>query len=247
VSATLIRNGRVITATDDYVADLLLDHGVVVAIGRQLTVGDEVKIVDAAGLYVLPGGVDTHVHMENRIGPTITCDTFASGTKAAAFGGTTTVVDFALQTATDSPLGAIARAQGSAEPQVNIDYSLHVIVTRVDNQVLADVRHAMRHEGVSSFKMFMAYPGVMMADDAAIFQMLRQVGADGGMLALHAENGTVIDFLIKEALAAGHTSPRYHALTRPAVMEAKPRTAASAWLNSRRHRFTSCTCPRTRR
>jgi dihydropyrimidinase len=219
VSATLIRNGRIITATDDYVADVLLDHGVVQTIGRQLTVGDDVKIVDAAGLYVLPGGVDTHVHMENRIGPTITCDTFASGTKAAAFGGTTTVVDFALQTATDSPLGAIARAQGSAEPQVNIDYSLHVIVTRVDEQVLADVRHAMRHEGVTSFKMFMAYPGVMMADDAAIFQMLRQVGADGGMLALHAENGTVIDFLIKEALAAGHTSPRYHALTRPAVME----------------------------
>jgi dihydropyrimidinase len=219
VSATLIRNGRIITATDDYVADILLDHGMVEAIGRQLIVGDDVDIVDATGLYVLPGGVDTHVHMENRIGPTITCDTFASGTKAAAFGGTTTVVDFALQTATDSPLGAIARAQASAEPQVNIDYSLHVIVTRVDGQVLADVRHAMRHEGVTSFKMFMAYPGVMMADDAAIFRMLRQVGADGGMLALHAENGTVIDFLIQEALAAGHTSPRYHALTRPAVME----------------------------
>ena len=114
---------------------------------------------------------------------------------------------------------AIARAQRSAESQVAVDYSLHVIVTRVDAQVLHDVRHAMHHEGVTSFKMFMAYPGVMMADDASIFRMLRQVGADGGMVALHAENGTVIDLLIQEALEAGHTSPRYHALTRPAIME----------------------------
>jgi dihydropyrimidinase len=219
MSATVIRGGRVITATDDYLADVLLQDGIVHAIARDMAVGPDVKVVDASGLYVLPGGVDTHVHLENVIGPTITCDTFASGTKAAAFGGTTTVVDFALQTATDSPLGAIARAQGSAEPQVCIDYSLHCIVTRVDAQVLADVKHAMRHEGVTSFKMFMAYPGVMMADDAAIFQMLRQVGADGGMVALHAENGTVIDLLIKEALAAGHTAPRYHAMTRPALME----------------------------
>ena len=219
MSTTLIRGGRVITATDDYVADVLLQDGIVHAIARDMAVGPDVTVVDARGLYVLPGGVDTHVHLENVIGPTITCDTFASGTKAAAFGGTTTVVDFALQTAADSPLEAIARAQRSAEPQVCIDYSLHCIVTRVDAQVLADVKHAMRHEGVTSFKMFMAYPGVMMADDAAIFQMLRQVGADGGMVALHAENGTVIDLLIKEAIAAGHTAPRYHAMTRPALME----------------------------
>ncbi len=218
-TATLIHNGRVITATDDYVADVLLKDGIVHTIGQHLEVGEDVQVVDATGLYVLPGGVDTHVHMENVVGPTMTCDTFASGTKAAAFGGTTTVVDFALQTAEDSPLGAIARAQRSAESQVNIDYGLHVIVTRVDEQVLKDVRYAMHHEGVSSFKMFMAYPGVMMADDAAIFRMLRQVGADGGMLALHAENGTVIDLLIKEALAAGHTSPRYHEMTRPSIME----------------------------
>ena len=216
---TLIRHGRIITATDDYVADLLLQDGVVRAIGLQLEVGPDVTVVDASGLYVLPGGVDTHVHLENVIGPTVTCDTFASGTKAAAFGGTTTVVDFALQTAEDSVLGAIARAQALAEPQVNIDYSVHCIVTRVDTQVLADVRHAMRHEGVTSFKMFMAYPGVMMADDAAIFRMLRQVGGEGGMVALHAENGTVIELLIQEALAAGHASPRYHALTRPAILE----------------------------
>ena len=215
----LIRNGRIITATDDYTADVLMQGGLIHTIGRDIQVGEDVVVVDASGLYVLPGGVDTHVHLENVIGPTITCDTFASGTRAAAFGGTTTIVDFALQTATDSPLEAIARAQRSAEPQVAVDFSFHVIITRVDEQVLQDVRYAMRHEGVTSFKMFMAYPGVMMADDAAIFRMLRQVGANGGMVALHAENGTVIDLLIKEALEAGHTSPRYHALTRPAIME----------------------------
>ena len=219
MTATLIRNGRVVTAADDYVADVLMQGGVVHAIGRGLQVGEDVAVVDASGLYVLPGGVDTHVHLENPIGPTITCDTFASGTRAAAFGGTTTIVDFALQTAEHSPLAAIARAQASAEPQVAIDYSLHLIVTKVDEQVLAEVRHAMRHEGITSFKMFMAYPGVMMADDAAIFRMLRQVGADSGMVALHAENGTVIELLIQEALAAGHTSPRYHAMTRPAILE----------------------------
>lgn len=216
---TLIQNGRIITAVDDYVADVLLIDGRIHTIGQQVQAGQDIKKIDASGLYVLPGGVDPHVHLENVIGPTITCDTFASGTKAAAFGGTTTIIDFALQTEADSPLEAIARAQKSAEPQVHVDYSFHVIVTRVDQQVLKDVRHAMRHEGVTSFKMFMAYPGVMMADDAAIFQMLRQVGADGGMVNLHAENGTVIELLIQEALAAGHTSPRYHSLTRPAIME----------------------------
>ena len=219
LSATVIRNGRIITASDDYVADVLMRGGVIHTIGHHLDVGPDVAVVDATGLYVLPGGVDTHVHLENVIGPTVTCDTFASGTRAAAFGGTTTIVDFALQNAVDSPLEAIARAQRNAESQVAVDFSLHLIVTRVDDQVLTDVRHAMRHEGVTSFKMFMAYPGVMMTDDAAIFRMLRQVGAEGGMVALHAENGTVIDLLIKEALEAGHTSPRYHAMTRPAILE----------------------------
>jgi len=219
MTTTLIRNGRVITATDDYFADVLMDGGVIRTIGLGLEVGTDVSVVDAGGLYVLPGGVDTHVHLENVIGTTITCDTFESGTRAAAFGGTTTIVDFALQTETHSPLAAIAHTQRNAERQVAIDYGLHVIIKHVDAQTLADVRHAMRHEGVTSFKMFMAYPGVMMSDDAAIFRMLRQVGAEGGMIALHAENGTVIELLIQEALAAGHTSPRYHASTRPSILE----------------------------
>ncbi|HEX6119413.1 MAG TPA: dihydropyrimidinase, partial [Dongiaceae bacterium] len=219
MTATVLRNGRIVTAVDDYVADVLLADGVVRQIGMDIAVGPDVAQIDAKGMLVLPGGVDTHVHLENVIGPTVTCDTFESGTRAAAFGGTTTIVDFALQTPETGPLGALARMQQSAEPQVCIDYGAHIIIRQVDAQSLADVRHAMRHEGVTSFKMFMAYPGVMMADDASIFRMLRQVGHDGGMVALHAENGTVIELLIQEALAAGHTSPKYHALTRPALME----------------------------
>jgi dihydropyrimidinase len=216
---TLIRNGRIVTAVDDYVADLLIEGGRIAALGRRLVAGPDVREVDATGLLVLPGGVDAHTHLENTFGDSTTCDDFESGTKAAAFGGTTTIIDFAFQNAGTSPLAAIARAQQKAERGAGIDYAFHVIVTHVDDGVLGDMRHAIRHEGVTSFKMFMAYPGTVMVDDAAIFRGMRMVGEHGGMIALHAENGTVIDLLIREALAQGHTSPRYHALTRPSILE----------------------------
>ena len=216
---TLIRNGRIVTAVDDYTADVLIEDGRISAIGRKLIAGANAREVDATGLLVLPGGVDCHTHLENTFGDSTTCDDFESGTKAAAFGGTTTIIDFAFQNAGTSPLAAIARAQEKAERGASIDYGFHVIVTHVDDSVLGDMRHAIRHEGVSSFKMFMAYPGTVMVDDAAIFRSMRMVGEHGGMIALHAENGTVIDLLIREALAQGHTSPRYHALTRPSILE----------------------------
>jgi dihydropyrimidinase len=215
----LIRQGRIVTAVDDYRADLLIEDGKIAAIGHRLEAGPDVQEVDAAGLLVLPGGVDCHTHLENTFGDSTTCDDFESGTKAAAFGGTTTIVDFAFQNRGASPLAAIARAQAKAEAGASIDYGFHVIVTHVDEATLADMRHAIRHEGVSSFKMFMAYPGTVMVDDAAIFRGMRMVGEHGGMIALHAENGTVIDLLIREALEQGHTSPRYHALTRPSILE----------------------------
>ncbi|NPC55970.1 dihydropyrimidinase [Caenimonas soli] len=219
MTATLIRNGRVVTAVDDYRADILIENGQIAAIGKQLAVGPAVRIVDADGLLVLPGGVDCHTHLENTFGESTTCDDFESGTRAAAFGGTTTIIDFAFQDKDTSPLDAIVRAQAKAQAGANIDYGFHVIVTQVDAKVLGDMRHAIRHEGVSSFKMFMAYPGTVMVDDAAIFQAMRMVGEHGGMIALHAENGTVIDLLIREALAQGNTSPKYHALTRPSILE----------------------------
>jgi dihydropyrimidinase len=217
--STLIRNGRIITAVDNYIADILLDDGRITMIGENLIVGEDVTIVDARGMYVFPGGVDCHTHMENTFGDSTTCDTFESGTKSAAFGGTTTIIDFAFQNAGTSPLEAIHRAQATASAKASIDYGFHVIVTHVNDNVLADMKTAIRHEGVSSFKMFMAYPNSVMVDDAAIFQAMRMVGQHGGMIALHAENGTIIELLIKEALEQGHTSPRHHALTRPAIME----------------------------
>ena len=215
----IIRNGRIVTAVDDYTADLLIDDGCIVAIGRALDVGADVESIDAAGMLVLPGGVDCHTHMDNTFGDSTTCDSFESGTRSAAFGGTTTIVDFAFQRKDVSVLEAIERARAKGADGACIDYGFHVIVTGVDDQALADMQHAIRHEGVSSFKMFMAYPGSVMVDDAAIFQAMRMVGQHGGMIALHAENGTVIELLIKEVLAQGHTAPKYHALTRPAIME----------------------------
>ncbi|WP_431128757.1 dihydropyrimidinase [Variovorax paradoxus] len=215
----IIRNGRIVTAVDDYTADLLIDDGCIVAIGRALDVGGDVEVIDAAGMLVLPGGVDCHTHMDNTFGDSTTCDSFESGTRSAAFGGTTTIVDFAFQRKGVSVLEAIERARLKGADGACIDYGFHVIVTGVDEQTLADMQHAIRHEGVSSFKMFMAYPGSVMVDDAAIFQAMRMVGQHGGMIALHAENGTIIELLIKEALAQGHTAPKYHALTRPAIME----------------------------
>ena len=219
MDSILIRNGRVVTAVDDYRADVLVENGRIVTIGETLSVGEHVEEVDASGLLVLPGGIDCHTHMENTFGASTTCDTYESGTKAAAFGGTTTIIDFAFQREGTSPLQAIERVQGVAAEQAGIDYGLHVIVTKVDDQALADMKQAIRHEGVTSFKMFMAYPGVVMVDDAGIFQAMRMVGQHGGIIALHAENGLVIEQLIKEALAEGNTAPRYHGLTRPALME----------------------------
>ncbi|GAA5232717.1 dihydropyrimidinase [Verticiella sediminum] len=215
----IIRNGRIVTAIDDYVADILIERGRIVAIGQSLPAADDTEVIDAAGLLVLPGGVDCHTHLDNTFGDSTTCDSFESGTRSAAFGGTTTVVDFAFQRQ-DVPLPeAIARAQEKGRDGACVDYGFHVIVTRVDAQALADMRDAIRHEGISSFKMFMAYPGSVMVDDAAIFQAMRMVGQHGGMVCLHAENGNVIELLIQEALAQGHTAPKYHALTRPAILE----------------------------
>jgi len=219
MSRKIIRNGRIVTAIDDYQADILIEDGQIVAIGRGLHAGEDTEVIDADGFMVLPGGVDCHTHMDNTFGDSTTCDSFESGTRSAAFGGTTTIVDFAFQRRGVSVLEAIERAQDKGRDGACIDYGFHVIVTSVDQQTLADMQHAIRHEGVSSFKMFMAYPGSVMVDDAAIFQAMRMVGQHGGMIALHAENGTIIELLIQEALAQGHTAPKYHALTRPAIME----------------------------
>ncbi|MDH4256781.1 MAG: dihydropyrimidinase [Gammaproteobacteria bacterium] len=215
----LIKGGRIVTAVDDYVGDLLFDHGRIEAIGRELEAGDA-EVHDAGGLLILPGGVDVHVHMETPMGNGIeTCDSFESGTRSAAFGGTTTIVDFAQQARGESPKAALDRRLAAAETQCCVDYGFHSILTDVNAAALAELPDLVNHEGVSSFKLYMAYPDVLMVDDAAIYRTMRRVGDHGGMVNLHAENGVVIQALVDEALAAGNTSPKYHQLTRPQLME----------------------------
>ena len=215
----LIKGGRIVTAVDDYVADILVDKGRIEAIAREIP-AEGVETYDATGLMVFPGGVDVHVHMETPMGNDIyTCDTFESGTKSAAFGGTTTIIDFAQQFHGDSPKAALDRRLAAAAPQCSIDYGFHVILTDVNPGSLAELPDLINQDGVSSFKLYMAYPGVLMVDDAAIYRTMRAVGDYGGMAILHAENGVVIQALIEEALEQGNTSPKYHRLTRPQLME----------------------------
>lgn len=219
MTKVLIKGGRVVTAVDDYVADVLIENGRIEAIARNLEV-ESAQCHDATGLLVMPGGIDVHVHMETPMGNGIeTCDTFESGTKSAAFGGTTTIIDFAQQFKGESPKLALDRRLAAAEPQCCVDYGFHVILTDVNPDTLAELPDMVNIEGVSSYKLYMAYPGVVMVDDAAIYRTMRKVGDHGGMVNLHAENGVVIQALIEEALEQGNTSPKYHQLTRPQLME----------------------------
>jgi dihydropyrimidinase len=219
MSKTLIKGGRIVTAVDDYTGDILVEGGKIEAIARSLEVEDA-EVHDAAGRLVIPGGVDVHVHMETPMGNGIeTCDTFETGTMSAAFGGTTTIVDFAQQFKGESPKAALDRRLESAEAQCSIDYGFHSILTDVNPDALSELPDLVNRDGVSSVKLYMAYPDVLMVDDADIYRTMRKIGDHGGMVNLHAENGVVIQAMIEEALAQGNTSPKYHQLTRPQLME----------------------------
>lgn len=218
MAEALIRGGRIITAVDDYIADILIKDGRIEAIAHHLS-PDNIDTHDAHGKLVLPGGVDVHTHMQFDLGTAQTVDTFETGTRSAAFGGTTTIIDFALQKQGASPKQVLETRMAAAEPQCCVDYGFHLILTKLTPEILAELPDLINQEGISSFKMFMAYPGILMMDDADIFRAMRAVGEHGGMISLHAENGQVIQVLIEEALAEGNTSPRYHALTRPGILE----------------------------
>ncbi len=215
---TLIKNGRIVTAVDDYQADILIAEGRVHTIGRDIAVGGDVEVHDADGHLVMPGGIDVHTHLDWEFGLSRTADTFGSGTTAAAFGGTTTVVDYCAQIRGKSPMVGLEdwhrRAASAA-----VDVSAHMIMLDVNPQTLADMEILIKQEGVTSFKLFMAYPGVLMVDDGELFRTMRIAGANGAMTCVHAENGGVINVLVEEAVAAGRTAPKYHSLTRPTSME----------------------------
>ena len=217
----LITNGRIITATDDYVADIYCDKGVIQAIGRDLPSHrfQANKTIEARGQYVIPGGIDVHTHLNMPFGGTTSADDFESGTIAAAFGGTTSIVDFAIQYRGQTMRHALDDWRKRADGKAVIDYGFHMIVTELEDAGLGEMDRLVRDEGITSFKLFMAYPGVFMVDDATIFRALRRTGDNGGLVCMHAENGGVIDELVKEALRKGETAPKYHALTRPPTAE----------------------------
>jgi dihydropyrimidinase len=216
---TLIKNGRVITAVDDYKADILIEDEVVSVIGAKLDMEVDLTI-DAAGKLVIPGGIDPHTHMELPFGGTQASDDFRTGTIAAAHGGTTTIIDFAVQTKGHSLISGLDSWHQKAEGKCAIDYGFHLITTDFEDHQIEEM-HTLMDEGVTSFKLFMAYPGVFLVDDATIFRAMSAAGERGGLICMHAENGIVINEIIKHALAKGHTAPKYHALTRPTLAEAE--------------------------
>jgi dihydropyrimidinase len=216
---TLIKNGRIVTAVDDYDADILIEDGKISLIGASLDIKADKKI-DAKRRLVIPGGIDPHTHMELPFGGTSASDDFETGTRAAAFGGTTTIIDFAVQYKGQSLTQALDVWFKKAEGKTSIDYGFHLICTDLPDDRLPQIR-SLIDEGVTSFKLFMAYPGVFLVDDATIYKAMKMAGEKGGLICMHAENGVVIDAIVKEALAQGKTAPKYHALTRPTKAEAE--------------------------
>jgi dihydropyrimidinase len=219
---TAIRGGTVVTATDHYRGDVLIEDEKIVAVTNGGQTADSGpapdRTIDASGKYVVPGGIDVHTHLDMPFGGTTSADDFESGTIAAAHGGTTSVVDFAIQYRGQTLSHALDAWRAKADGKAAIDYGFHMIITELTDAVEQEMDDLVR-EGVTSFKLFMAYPGVFMLDDASIFRALLRTGGNGGTICMHAENGGVIDVLVKKALAEGRTAPKYHALTRPARAE----------------------------
>ena len=215
----LIKNGRIITAVDDYMGDVFIENETITHIGKSLDMEAD-EILDASGKYLFPGGLDPHTHLDMPFGGTVSADDFETGTRAAAHGGTTTLVDFAIQTKGQSTLEALDTWHAKAEGKTAIDYGFHMIVTDLEDDRVHEMK-MLADEGITSYKLFMAYPGVLYVDDGTIYRAMRKAGENGTVVCMHAENGIVIDEIVKRALAEGKTEPKYHALTRPTRMEAE--------------------------
>ncbi|RKE06553.1 dihydropyrimidinase [Catellatospora citrea] len=221
--AILITGGTVVTPTGRHAADVLVDGETIAALFAPglAPVGADVEVIDATGKYVIPGGVDAHTHMELPFGGTFASDTFESGTRAAAFGGTTTIIDFAVQRSGENVHEGLAAWHAKAEGNCHIDYGFHMIIGGVDDESLKAMDSLVDAEGISSFKLFMAYPGVFYSDDGQILRAMQKARDNGSMIMMHAENGIAIDVLIGQALSRGETDPINHGLTRPAELEAE--------------------------
>ncbi|MFK0172587.1 dihydropyrimidinase [Streptomyces sp. NPDC090306] len=224
MSRTVIRGGLVVTASDEIHADVLIEDGRVAALAATGTPAAEAwtaeTVLDATGKYVIPGGVDGHTHMEMPFGGTYASDTFETGTRAAAWGGTTTIVDFAIQSVGGVLREGLDAWHAKAEGNCAVDYGFHMIVSDVNEDTLKEM-DLLVQEGVTSFKQFMAYPGVFYSDDGQILRAMQRAADNGGLIMMHAENGIAIDVLVEQALARGETDPRYHGEVRKALLEAE--------------------------
>lgn len=221
---TLIRGGLVITAADEVHADVLIEDGRIAALAAHgSAVADSWtadRTIDAANKYVIPGGVDAHTHMELPFGGTFASDSFETGTRAAAWGGTTTIVDFAVQSVGHALREGLDAWYAKADGKCAIDYGFHMILSDVNESSLKEM-DLLVEEGITSFKLFMAYPGVFYSDDGQILRAMQRSATNGGLVMMHAENGIAIDVLVEQALAAGRTDPRYHGEVRKALLEAE--------------------------
>jgi dihydropyrimidinase len=216
----IIKNGIVVTATDTYRADVCIENGVVTQIGGNLpAVGAEV--IDAKGCYLFPGGIDPHTHLDMPFGGTVTKDDFETGTIAAAFGGTTTIIDFCLTTKGKTLKSSVDTWHAKSKDKAVIDYGFHLQIVEMNHEKLAELPKMINEEGITSLKVFMAYKNQFQADDETLFKTLIAAKELGALVMVHAENGDVIDYLVKKALEDGNTDPIYHALTRPPEVEAE--------------------------
>ncbi len=220
---TLISGGTVVSPSGRTAGDVLIDGETIAAVlapGQADALGVVADTtIDATGKYVVPGGVDVHTHMEMPFGGTESSDTFETGTIAAAWGGITTIVDFAVQNTGGSVQDALGRWHDKADGNCAIDYAFHQIIGGVDEESLKAMTYLVDNEGITSFKLFMAYPGVLYSDDGQILRAMQTANESGAMIMMHAENGIAIDVLVGQALARGETDPKYHSLTRPAELE----------------------------
>jgi dihydropyrimidinase len=209
----LIKNGECVTASETYIADIRVENEKIVEIGKDLPVTALEKVVDASGLFVLPGGVDAHVHLDLPMADTVSSDDHYTGMKAAAFGGTTTVIDFISQDS-DDLLDLIKKMRQKADPKAAVDFSFHMNITHFSDEVARSIPN-LTGEGIASIKVFTAYNNRLRLQDGEIFEVLRIARENGLLTMLHAENGDVIEILVKEAVESGNLTPVWHARTRP--------------------------------